>query len=145
MLACLGVLPIFIPLPNARVVPLPETRDYVAIGEAAIGIPGAYSSPPHYAAGIEADLGVKVNVQVFTAHDMTAYKMPDGLRTAQRWREVLSEAEAMNLVVGHNEVVWVSITAIQAEQCRGDDGMDRVKDNLAGAEEGYDEVLPTVP
>ncbi|MBN2390576.1 MAG: hypothetical protein JXR84_07630 [Anaerolineae bacterium] len=100
------------PLPTATPAPptdtpTPETPewDYVALGDWPVMGMGDYSYAPHYAAYIEADMGVKVNLHIAGSPYQTTDQLLEQLRNDQALRDQISEAEVVTLVIGSLDMI----------------------------------------
>ena len=107
-----------------------------------IALPGDYSFPGHYAAYIERDLGVAVTLHTFTKPEDVTEQILDLVRTNERWRDALSEAEIVTLATGHMDiqsVIYNEYSSMNGE-CGGEDGLDCVRAELAALESDYNAI-----
>ena len=103
-------LPTLTPEPTATPAPPTATStaetpewEYVALGDRPVMIYGDYSYAPHYAAFIEEDLGVKVNLHIVGSDLLTTEQLLDKLRNDEKLREQISEADVVTLAIGDIE------------------------------------------
>lgn len=132
--------------------PTPEVLelDYLGIAE---GIWYPYSTEFYYAAGIETDLGVKVNFSSkteflkenwYVTKDANSYIL-ESLRTDTKLQKAIGEAEIVTIMVSNGVIENISEGDYRQERCGGDDNMDCFREALlpfkANCDAIFEEVL----
>ena len=117
----------------------PPEWDYVALGDSIVAQYYSYAKP--YAAHIEADLGVKVRLNNRGINGMDSYGLLNSLRSNQVWRDRISEAEIVTLVIGDADLIYALIGDYQRGDCGGEDNRDCLRDALESSRMNYDAII----
>ncbi len=147
-------MPIATPEPTATPVPPTETPvpevqewEYLAIAPY-IGYPD--SPEARYAAYIEMDLGVKVDLTTktrFLADSDCAIndEIIDGLRNDEKLRKLVGEADVVTIETSYCDIYYLVVNEYMIDRCGGEDNMDCVADALlsyrASCDAIYEEIL----
>ena len=129
------------PTPTATSAPKELTWDYVALGDSIVAQRGRLSYAVHYAAHIEADLRVKVNLDNRGWGGMLSGGVLASLRGNQELRDAISEAEVVTLVIGTNDLARPLVRLYKHGDCGGDDNQDCLRDALESFRVNYDAIL----
>ncbi len=100
---------------------------------------GSYAVP--YAAHMEADLGVKVRLDNRGVPGKESAWLLGNLRNNQQWRDAISEAEIVTLVIGANDLNWPLIGPYKSGDCGGEDNRDCLRDALESFRVNYDAIV----
>ncbi len=102
--------------PTAKSTPETPQWEYVALGDRPVMIYGDYSYVPHYAALIEEDLGVMVNVHIIGSDLLTTEQLLEKLRNDEKLRVQISNADVVTLAIGDIEgAVYLEGSCYKAE------------------------------
>ena len=116
----------------------PPEWDYVARGDSIVAL-SSYAKP--YAAHIEADLGVKVRLDNRGRSGIESGTLLNALRSNQVWRDAISEAEIVTLVIGDADLIYALIGDYQRGDCGGEDNRDCLRDALESSRMNYDAII----
>ncbi len=131
------------PPPTATAKPEPPVWNYVALGDYFVNMPGDLAYATHYAAYIEADLGVKVELNTYSSGEDTqiSAKLLERIRNDKQLREKLSEAEVVTLVIGSSDLYFLLTNEYKLERCGGEDNMDCIREGVAAFKENYEAII----
>ena len=137
------------PTPTPTRTPMPPTPtaqgpswDYVALGDSIAAQSRSY--PYFYAAHIEADQGVRVRLNNLARNGMTSGDLLWSLRNLQPFRDAISEAEVVTVVIGVNDVVTPLVGPYKSGNCGGEDNRDCIRDALESFGLNYDAAIAEI-
>jgi len=106
-----------------------------------VALASTYGYTNHYAAYLEADLGVKVIQNNKGISGMQSGELLDRIRNDQAWRKAISEAEVVTVYIGGNDVGYQLIGEYKFGKCGGDDNMDCIRKAYETFMANYDAIL----
>lgn len=118
--------------------------DYVALGDSTpTGYGVSESYVDYYAAFIEEDLGVKVEIQNFAQDGQSTRVLLDHLRGSEKLREAIGSAEVITIWIGWNDLRR-SMKLHRNGTCGGTDNLDCIREAVEGLNSNIDAILDEI-
>jgi lysophospholipase L1-like esterase len=116
--------------------------DYVALGDSLAAGTGAYYEGyvDRYAAYLEADTGVQVNVTNLGRNGQTSSELLHALRNDPSWRRAVGEADVLTLNIGLNDLGRAA-TAYENGICGGADNEDCLREVVGTVEGNWNAII----
>jgi lysophospholipase L1-like esterase len=118
--------------------------DYVALGDST---PTGYglleSYVEYYAAFIEEDLGVKVDIHNFAQDGQSTRVLLDHLRGSDKLRETIEDAEVITIWTGWNDLKR-PMESYHNGTCGGADNLDCIREAVEGLNSNMDLILDEI-
>ena len=122
----------------------PATWDYVALGDSlAAGVGAREGYVARYAAHIESDTGVRVEILNLGVSGQTSSELLHALRNDETMRRALAAAEVVTFNIGINDLGHAG-EAYERGACGGDDGQGCLRAAVTELEENWDAILAEI-